>query len=274
MRSARSVRYRLGLWGVLKNPSEQEKRNRCLQLLNDTTTPLEAAELRSLRRYLDTHRDDFAAHTNLAAVLRRLDLEEDDTSAIDNPEAATEMVDEDWLTPEDMALIDEWLRVTGDTDFGVEQQASDRSSFDHSEESVEPGPSTRAVAGVAAQHAEPATDLHQLGHFDSYFQSLDKLCSLSQRFYSMKLAEHMRGGFTTTIGKFQAAWKVTDGGEAYTLQWTTPEGTMGDVVLPSLPAGRSGIVSWNGRHKGEIAAGKTMRVSTGGGKQSVSVRRA
>lgn len=41
----------------------------------------------------------------------------------------------------------------------------------------------------------------------------------------------------TRLGKFQAAWNVTDGGRGYSLSWSTPVGTVGSVTLPALPCG-------------------------------------
>lgn len=84
----------------------------------------------------------------------------------------------------------------------------------------------------------------------------------------------VEGGFTTGLGKFQANWKVSNGGEAYTLEWSVPEHTAGEVLLPSLPAGHLGKVTWNRKGQGTIAPGRTKKMTTGGGKQSVSVTRA
>ncbi|TKA77205.1 hypothetical protein B0A55_02579 [Friedmanniomyces simplex] len=63
----------------------------------------------------------------------------------------------------------------------------------------------------------------------------------------------VEGGFTTALGKFQAAWNVTDGGLGYSAEWTVPANTKGTVVLPSLPRGGSGNVTWNGQHYGHVA---------------------
>ncbi|CAJ2507533.1 Uu.00g087190.m01.CDS01 [Anthostomella pinea] len=81
----------------------------------------------------------------------------------------------------------------------------------------------------------------------------------------------VEGGFTTTLGKFSAAWNVTDGGRSYTASWTVPSGTKGTVSLPALPSGGSGSVVWDGRHRGYVGKGG-MKVSCGGGKHSVHVR--
>lgn len=44
--------------------------------------------------------------------------------------------------------------------------------------------------------------------------------------------DHVEGGFTTTLGKFQASWTVEDD-STIILEYIVPEGTTGDVVLPT-----------------------------------------
>ena len=93
--------------------------------------------------------------------------------------------------------------------------------------------------------------------------------SLAPQFGDLK---HAEGGFTTGLGKFQASWKVEDGGKRYVLEWNVPSGTTGVVVLPALPAKRDGKVSLNGKSQGKIGAGGTMTLNLdGASKQHVEV---
>lgn len=92
--------------------------------------------------------------------------------------------------------------------------------------------------------------------------------SLAPQFGDLTSVE---GGFTTTLGKFQAAWNVTDNGEAYSLSWSVPVDTRGTVMLPTLPAGCAANVMWNGRHMGALRGGATMGVV--GGKHMVAVKK-
>lgn len=75
---------------------------------------------------------------------------------------------------------------------------------------------------------------------------------------------HAEGGFTTGLGKFQASWTVTNGGEKYVLEWKAPSNTIGIVVLPALPAGCEGAVSMKGNPKGKIKGGSTMHLTVDG----------
>lgn len=43
--------------------------------------------------------------------------------------------------------------------------------------------------------------------------------------------QHVEGGFTTSLGKYSAAWTVEDDG-GYVLDYSAPEGTSGVLVLP------------------------------------------
>ncbi|KAK5125545.1 hypothetical protein LTR85_000656 [Meristemomyces frigidus] len=81
----------------------------------------------------------------------------------------------------------------------------------------------------------------------------------------------VQGGFTTSLGQFQASWNVTNGGQSYSLDWSVPAGTTGTVTLPSLPAGGNGSVTWNGKAHGQVGSG-ALKVSCAGGKHSVSVK--
>ena len=85
----------------------------------------------------------------------------------------------------------------------------------------------------------------------------------------------VEGGFTTSLGKFQASWNVTSNGDEYSLAWTVPADTTGEVVLPALPAGSKGTVVVNGKRKGNISADKTFEMgSVEGGAYKVQVKKA
>ncbi|KAI0477083.1 Six-hairpin glycosidase-like protein [Xylariaceae sp. FL0804] len=95
----------------------------------------------------------------------------------------------------------------------------------------------------------------------------------------------VQGGFVTKLGRFRAAWNVTDGGRAYSLEWETPAGTEGVVVLPGLPDGGAaaaaaaaaatgGVVTHNGRRVGVVAAHEAYSLGrVAGGKHLVQVKR-
>lgn len=46
--------------------------------------------------------------------------------------------------------------------------------------------------------------------------------------------EFSEGGFSTTLGKFQASWTIMNAGKSYSFNITTPEGTRGSVLLPCI----------------------------------------
>lgn len=84
----------------------------------------------------------------------------------------------------------------------------------------------------------------------------------------------VQGGFTTTLGQFQASWNVTNSGNAYSVEWTVPAGTVGDVELPSLPAGYAGSVTYNGQDHGKAPAKGGYKLGrVAGGKHKVQVKR-
>lgn len=51
----------------------------------------------------------------------------------------------------------------------------------------------------------------------------------------------------TSLGKFSAGWNITNGGRTYSVQWSVPEGTIGNVTLPPLPSGKTGKVTIDGK---------------------------
>ncbi|KAI1848837.1 hypothetical protein JX266_005265 [Neoarthrinium moseri] len=55
--------------------------------------------------------------------------------------------------------------------------------------------------------------------------------TLMPQFGNLTFAE---GGFSTSLGKFQAAWNTAQGNDGYNVTVSTPEGTSGTVLLPLL----------------------------------------
>jgi hypothetical protein len=68
----------------------------------------------------------------------------------------------------------------------------------------------------------------------------------------------VEGGFTTSLGKYQASWKLVGGG--YKLEYSVPEGTAGQLVLPCLSAGKFPRISIDGHI---VPAGHSQIVGTG-----------
>ena len=54
-----------------------------------------------------------------------------------------------------------------------------------------------------------------------------------------------QGGFTTSLGKFQASWQLK--GRGYTLEYSVPNGSSGEVILPCLDSGRFPSISIDGK---------------------------
>ncbi|KAI0133693.1 Six-hairpin glycosidase-like protein [Xylariales sp. AK1849] len=67
--------------------------------------------------------------------------------------------------------------------------------------------------------------------------------TLTPQFGNLAFAE---GGFSTTLGKFQASWCVMDGGENYNVTVSTPYGTAGQVLLPLLNNATEASVTFDG----------------------------
>ncbi|KAK4622225.1 hypothetical protein CLAFUW4_06912 [Fulvia fulva] len=86
---------------------------------------------------------------------------------------------------------------------------------------------------------------------------------------------NVEGGFVTSLGKFQAGWNGTGNGTGtgigtgtgngtgYSLEWSTPGGTEGTVVLPKLMGGGSGSVVFDGSRRSDLVAGCTFKVEGG-----------
>ncbi|THY97771.1 Six-hairpin glycosidase [Aureobasidium pullulans] len=85
--------------------------------------------------------------------------------------------------------------------------------------------------------------------------------------------EHAQAGFVTSLGKFSAGWNITNGGRSYSLWWNVPAGTIGNVTLPTLPSGKTGKVSVDGKSFKNKSVTKTngLTFEIGGGNHSIVV---
>ncbi|CZR51983.1 related to alpha-L-rhamnosidase A [Phialocephala subalpina] len=95
---------------------------------------------------------------------------------------------------------------------------------------------------------------------------------LAPQFGDLKTVE---GGFMTGLGKFQASWALQ--GRGYKLSYNVPEGTVGDVVLPCLDAGRFPSISIDGRPvpkslNPQIVNNAVVLSAIGGGSHSIVVQ--
>ncbi|KAJ3575453.1 hypothetical protein NPX13_g4031 [Xylaria arbuscula] len=59
--------------------------------------------------------------------------------------------------------------------------------------------------------------------------------------------EFAEGGFTTSLGKFQASWAITEAGKSYSFNISTPEGTKGSVLLPQVSDARVANITIDGK---------------------------
>ncbi|THZ82109.1 Six-hairpin glycosidase [Aureobasidium pullulans] len=85
--------------------------------------------------------------------------------------------------------------------------------------------------------------------------------------------EHAQAGFVTSLGKFSAGWNIANGGRSYSLWWNVPAGTIGNVTLPTLPSGKTGKVSIDGKSFKNKSVSKTngLTFEIGGGNHSIVV---
>jgi hypothetical protein len=79
---------------------------------------------------------------------------------------------------------------------------------------------------------------------------------LAPQFGDLKTVE---GGFTTSLGKFQASWAVED--EGYKVSYNVPKGTKGEVTLPCLQEGKFPSISVNGK---EVPHGTNPKIMGNG----------
>jgi hypothetical protein len=83
----------------------------------------------------------------------------------------------------------------------------------------------------------------------------------------------VEGGFTTSLGKYQAGWTLARGG--YTLEYSVPVGTSGQLILPYVSAGKFPSISIDGQlvPAGDNAqmAGTGVILSAQGGSHQIVV---
>lgn len=86
--------------------------------------------------------------------------------------------------------------------------------------------------------------------------------------------KNVEGGFVTSLGKYHASWKIV--GRGYTLQYTVPEGTTGEVILPCLHPGQLPIITIDGslipRTMNARLVGSGIVLSAQGGSHEFVVR--
>jgi hypothetical protein len=80
---------------------------------------------------------------------------------------------------------------------------------------------------------------------------------------------HVEGGFTTGLGKFQASWTLK--GLSYTVTVSTPEGTVGDVLLPTLNNLSVATVTVDGKVKTLKAGTDGFSINLIGGQHTILV---
>ncbi|GAQ44395.1 hypothetical protein AtubIFM55763_011374 [Aspergillus tubingensis] len=84
---------------------------------------------------------------------------------------------------------------------------------------------------------------------------------IAPQFVDLQSAE---GGFTTSLGKFQAGWSKTDKG--YTLDFTVPHGTQGNLTLPFVGTAKPSIkIDGTEITRGVQYANSTATVTVSGG---------
>ncbi len=107
---------------------------------------------------------------------------------------------------------------------------------------------------------------------------------LAPQFGDLKSVE---GGFVTKLGKYQASWQVESWG--YTISFSVPKGTTGQLVLPCLTIGKLPSVKLDGslvngklgshggsssstRKRDEVGDGSVVLVTADGGSHTVIVQ--
>ncbi|KAK6810557.1 hypothetical protein RU639_013638 [Aspergillus parasiticus] len=92
---------------------------------------------------------------------------------------------------------------------------------------------------------------------------------IAPQFGDLKTVE---GGFTTSLGKFQASWDKSPDG--YTLQFSVPPGTKGNLTLPYVRSSEKPSITIDGNniYKGVYYVDDTARITvSGGGRHRVVV---
>ncbi|KAE8149621.1 Six-hairpin glycosidase-like protein [Aspergillus avenaceus] len=93
---------------------------------------------------------------------------------------------------------------------------------------------------------------------------------IAPQFGDLKTVE---GGFTTPLGKFQAAWEKNP--DSYTLEFSVPAGTKGNLTLPFVRSSEKPSITIDGNdiYKGVYYYGETATFTVnGGGKHKVVVQ--
>jgi hypothetical protein len=93
--------------------------------------------------------------------------------------------------------------------------------------------------------------------------------SISPQFADLEFAE---AGFVTELGKFQASW--TKKSDRYTLNFTVPGGTFGNLTLPYITASKKPSITINGGRvtRDVVYADDTATFGVDGGSYKVVVR--
>jgi len=85
--------------------------------------------------------------------------------------------------------------------------------------------------------------------------------------------QSVEGGFTTSLGKYQASWRLQ--GPGYTLSYNVPEGTTGQVKLPCLSSRRFPTITFDGKplpHDVKVQLGEGTVLEAAGGSHTIVVR--
>ncbi|KAJ5784783.1 uncharacterized protein N7503_009995 [Penicillium pulvis] len=92
---------------------------------------------------------------------------------------------------------------------------------------------------------------------------------LSPQFGDLEFAE---AGFVTDLGKFQASWTKSSAG--YTLDFSVPKGTTGNVTLPYVTSSKKPSITLNGASvkKNVVYADSTATFVVGGGSHKIVVK--
>lgn len=98
---------------------------------------------------------------------------------------------------------------------------------------------------------------------------LGETWSISPQFADLEFAE---AGFVTSLGKFQSSW--TKKSDYYTLDFTVPRGTVGNLTLPYITTSKRPSITIDGNRvtRDVVYADNTATFSVDGGSYTVVVR--